>query len=330
MDEREPDCCGDNCGENRYKCTLPALRCDETAQTNWRRPWLLGSNFWNEVRCNCKVTDHGTCHWCQNERNDQINIVDDRQTEEQRLVDVENARNDCHFAEFTHLVRLGHESHVQNCTKRSTWTTDRDERVDEVTGKDMETTGNVWSHVCQNECVREAHNDCCAVDTEEPKEMNQEDDDQNAPPCADQSGYEWERNVKQAEDVSVAHDQNGIDEQNDDCDYETWNKRREWIRNALWNRVWHLDWPALFYAETVDLDCQGSDDESCENAGCTNARKSGTILFVSRIKSKMIQKKRHYGLKRAGFPLDNELPSFLARTTKGMTPVEYRNHALTT
>lgn len=90
-----------------------------------------------------------------------------------------------------------------------------------------------------------------------------------------------------------------------------------------------IDQP-LFYAETVDLNCQGAHDETCENAGCTDARKSGTILFVSRIKSKMIQKKRHYGLKRAGFPLDNELPSFLARTTKGMTPVEYRNHALTT
>ena len=168
------------------------------------------------------------------------------------------------------------------------------------------------------------------MDTEEPKTMNQEDDDQNAPPSVDQSWYEWERNVKQVEDVSVAYDQNGIDDQNDECDHETWNKRRERICNALWNGVWHLDRPAPFYADTVDLDCQGSDDEPCENAGCTDARKSVTILFVSRIKSKMIQKKRHYGLKRAGFPLDNELPSFLARTTKGMTPVEYRNHALTT
>lgn len=120
MDEREPDCCGDNCGENRCNCALSALRCDKTAQTNRCRPWLLGSNFWNEVRCDCKVADHGARHWCQNEWNDQINIVDDRQTEEQRLVNVENARNDCHFAEFTQLVRLGHESHVQNCTKRST------------------------------------------------------------------------------------------------------------------------------------------------------------------------------------------------------------------
>ena len=45
MDEREPDCCGDNCGENRCNCALPALRCDKTAQTNRCRPWLLGSNF---------------------------------------------------------------------------------------------------------------------------------------------------------------------------------------------------------------------------------------------------------------------------------------------
>ena len=129
------------------------------------------------------------------------------------------------------------------------------------------------------------------MDTEEPKTMNQEDDDQNAPPSVDQSWYEWERNVKQVEDVSVAYDQNGIDDQNDECDHETWNKRRERICNALWNGVWHLDRPAPFYADTVDLDCQGSDDEPCENAGCTDARKSGTILFVSRIKSKMIQKR---------------------------------------
>lgn len=65
------------------------------------------------------------------------------------------------------------------------------------------------------------------MDTKEPKAMNQEDDDQNAPPCVDQSGYERERNVKQVEDVSVAHNQNGVDDQNDECDHETWNKRRE-------------------------------------------------------------------------------------------------------
>ena len=237
--------------------------------------------FWNEVRCDCKVADHGTCHWCQNERNDQINIVDNRQTEEQRLVDVENARNDCHFAEFTHLARLGHESHVQNCTKRSTWTTDRDESGVEFTGIGMEITGNVCNHVCRSEWAHETPNDRCTVDTEEPKEMNQEGDDQNAPPCIGQSWYEWEWNVKQVEDVSVAYDQNGIDDQNDECDQETWNKRRERIRNALWNRVWHLDRPALFYAETVDLNCQGAHDETCENAGCTDARKTGATDRVA-------------------------------------------------
>lgn len=36
-----------------------------------------------------------------------------------------------------------------------------------------------------------------------------------------------------------------------------------------------------FYAETVDLNCQGAHDETCENAGCTDARKTGATDRVA-------------------------------------------------
>lgn len=103
LDEWVPDEEGDDHLDDRNYRASPGNRSNVATQADWRWPRLLHDSLWQKVNCKGSISGHGADHWGTDKWYEQVNVINDWQTEQQWLVDVEDGRNQFNLTNFLQL-----------------------------------------------------------------------------------------------------------------------------------------------------------------------------------------------------------------------------------
>lgn len=106
LDEWVPDEEGDDHLDDRNYRASPGNRSNVATQADWRWPRLLHDSLWQKANCKGSISGHGADHWGTDKWYEQVNVINDWQTEQQWLVDVEDGRNQFNLTNFLQLSWL--------------------------------------------------------------------------------------------------------------------------------------------------------------------------------------------------------------------------------
>ncbi len=222
---------------------------------------------------NGEVGNHGRQGRSQDEGDDQVRVIDDGHTEDQRLVDVEQGRTNGCLAQYGQLFGFRAEAHPDTHAQSRAGTAADNVHVLEFTGKGRVFAGSplhdlhVGIQVGQCDRGIEGRNDVRTVNAHRPQSGNQEVDDEYAIPgvrnvCNEAEGYGYD-----GEQVIADADQQTVQDQYDECDDKAGNQGREGAGHTGGYHIRQLDGPVSSDAFLVQEDRQGCHQDAHEDAG---------------------------------------------------------------